>query len=78
MDTHHDPGPDSMLRIGIAPCSPFSVTGELLRQAAELARDKGVRLHTHLAETLDEEEFCRERFGAHPGGVHGVAGLAGR
>ena len=78
IDTHHDPGPDSMLRIGLAPCSPFSVTGDLLRQAAALARDKGVRLHTHLAETLDEEEFCRERFGAHPGGVHGGAGLAGR
>jgi cytosine/adenosine deaminase-related metal-dependent hydrolase len=66
VDTHHDPGPDSMLRIGVAPCSPFSVTGELLRQAAALAREKGVRLHTHLAETLDEEEFCRERFGATP------------
>jgi cytosine/adenosine deaminase-related metal-dependent hydrolase len=66
VDTHHDPGPDSMLRIGIAPCSPFSVTGDLLRHAAELARDRKVRLHTHLAETLDEQEFCRERFGATP------------
>ena len=66
IDTYHDPGPDSMLRIGLAPCSPFSVTGDLLRHAAALARDKGVRLHTHLAETLDEEEFCRERFGRTP------------
>jgi len=66
VDAHHDPGPDSMLRIGLAPCSPFSVTGELLRQAAALARDKGVRLHTHLAETTDEEQFCRERFGRTP------------
>jgi cytosine/adenosine deaminase-related metal-dependent hydrolase len=66
VDTHHDPGPDSMLRIGIAPCSPFSVTGDLLRQASALARDRGVRLHTHLAETTDEEEFCRARFGCTP------------
>jgi cytosine/adenosine deaminase-related metal-dependent hydrolase len=55
-----------MLRIGLAPCSPFSVTGDLLRQAAALARAKGVRLHTHLAETTDEDEFCRERFGRTP------------
>jgi len=66
IDEHHDSGPDSMLRIGLAPCSPFSVTGDLLRQSAALARDKGVRLHTHLAETIDEEEFCRERFGRTP------------
>ena len=55
-----------MLRIGVAPCSPFSVTGELLKQAAELARRNDVRMHTHLCETLDEEEFCRERFGCSP------------
>lgn len=66
IDTHHDPGPDSMLRIGLAPCSPFSVTSDLLRQSADLARDKGVRLHTHLAETKDEDAFCRERFGRSP------------
>jgi len=62
IDTHHDPSFDSMLRIGVAPCSPFSVTGALLEQAAGLARAKGVRLHTHLCETLDEEDFCREHF----------------
>jgi cytosine/adenosine deaminase-related metal-dependent hydrolase len=66
IDLFHDPSPDSMVRVGVAPCSPFSVTGELLKATADLARDKGVRLHTHLAETLDEEEFCRERFGSTP------------
>ena len=62
----HDPAPDSMLRVSVAPCSPFSVTGELMRETAELARRAGVRLHTHLAETIDEEDFCRERFGGTP------------
>ena len=66
IDAHHDPSPDSMLRIGVAPCSPFSVTETLLTSAAGLARRKGVRLHTHLAETTDEDEFCRERFGRSP------------
>jgi cytosine/adenosine deaminase-related metal-dependent hydrolase len=66
IDTYHDTSFDSMLRIGVAPCSPFSVTGDLLVQAAELARAKEVRLHTHLCETLDEEDFCRERFGRTP------------
>jgi cytosine/adenosine deaminase-related metal-dependent hydrolase len=55
-----------MLRIAVAPCSPFSVTAELMREAAALARAKNVRLHTHLAETSDEEEFCRERFACSP------------
>jgi cytosine/adenosine deaminase-related metal-dependent hydrolase len=55
-----------MLRIGVAPCSPFSVTRDLLEQAAILARDKGVRLHTHLAETVDELDDCRERLGMTP------------
>jgi len=62
----HDPSPDAMLQVAVAPCSPFSVTGELMREAAELARRMGVLLHTHLAETLDEESFCRERFGCSP------------
>jgi cytosine/adenosine deaminase-related metal-dependent hydrolase len=64
--THHDAAFDSMLRIAVAPCSPFSVTPELLRQAAELARAHAVRLHTHLCETLDEEAFCREHFNSTP------------
>jgi hypothetical protein len=55
-----------MVRIALAPTSPFSVTGELMAETAELARARGVRLHTHLAETDDEEEFCRERFGMRP------------
>src|SRR5262245_16680194 len=58
----HDPAPDSLLRIAVAPCSPFSVTGELMRESADLARRLGVRLHTHLAETVEEERFCLDRF----------------
>ncbi len=66
IDSFHDPSPDAMLRIALAPCSPFSVTRELMAEAAELARRRNVRLHTHLAETKDEEEFCLERFGVRP------------
>jgi cytosine/adenosine deaminase-related metal-dependent hydrolase len=55
-----------MVRVALAPCSPFSVTPELMAETAQLARRRGVRLHTHLAETLDEEVFCRERFGVRP------------
>ena len=58
IERFHDPSPDSMLRIGVAPCSPFSVTRELLTESAKLARSTGVRLHTHLAETDDEDEYC--------------------
>ncbi|WP_336209040.1 8-oxoguanine deaminase [Nonomuraea sp. LPB2021202275-12-8] len=66
VDTYHDPSFSSMLRIAVAPCSPFSVSEELMTEAAWLARDRGVRLHTHLAETLDEEEHCLEQFGVRP------------
>jgi cytosine/adenosine deaminase-related metal-dependent hydrolase len=62
----HDPSPEAMTRIALAPCSPFSVTGELMRQTADLARSEGVLLHTHLAETLDEVDFCRSRFNCTP------------
>jgi cytosine/adenosine deaminase-related metal-dependent hydrolase len=62
----HDPVSGSMCRVVVAPCSPFSVTPELMRDSAALARRHGVRLHTHLAETLDEERFCLERFGKRP------------
>ncbi len=55
-----------MLRVALAPCSPFSVTKELMMESAELARKRNVRLHTHLAETKDEEEFCIEQFGVRP------------
>jgi cytosine/adenosine deaminase-related metal-dependent hydrolase len=66
VEQYHDPRPGAMLRIVVAPCSPFSVTPELMRQSAALARSLGVRLHTHLAETLDEERFCLETFGHRP------------
>ncbi|MGH3088472.1 MAG: 8-oxoguanine deaminase [Rubrobacteraceae bacterium] len=66
IDNFHDPSFDSMLRIALAPCSPFSVTKDLMRESAELARKRGVRLHTHLAETKDEEEFCKELYGVRP------------
>jgi cytosine/adenosine deaminase-related metal-dependent hydrolase len=66
IDRFHDPAPDSMLRIGISPCAPFTVTGELMTQAADLARARQVRLHTHLSETADEATFCAERFGCSP------------
>jgi cytosine/adenosine deaminase-related metal-dependent hydrolase len=62
----HDPSPESMLRIALAPCSPFSVTRELMAETARLARELGVRLHTHLAETRDEEAFCLEHYGVRP------------
>jgi len=63
---YHDPQPGAMLRIAVAPCSPFSVTEQLMRDSANLARALGVRLHTHIAETVDEERFCQERFGLRP------------
>jgi cytosine/adenosine deaminase-related metal-dependent hydrolase len=66
IDRYHDPEPGARVRIALAPTSPFSVTRELLVETAELARRRGVRLHTHLAETLDEEEFCLEQFGVRP------------
>jgi cytosine/adenosine deaminase-related metal-dependent hydrolase len=66
IDRFHDPAPGAMLRVALAPCSPFSVTQELMAETAELARRRGVRLHTHLAETFDEEVFCLERFGVRP------------
>jgi cytosine/adenosine deaminase-related metal-dependent hydrolase len=66
IDKHHDPSPDAMVRVAVAPCSPFSVTADLLTDAAALARRYGVIMHTHLAETMDEEEFCREKFGCTP------------
>ncbi|GGL09383.1 8-oxoguanine deaminase [Sphaerisporangium melleum] len=66
IDAYHDPSPGSMLRVAVAPCSPFSVSADLMTEAAALARAKGVRLHTHLCETLDEEEHCLEQMGCTP------------
>jgi 8-oxoguanine deaminase len=66
IETYHDPKPGAMIQIVLAPCSPFSVTGDLMRQSAALARQYGVNLHTHLAETQDEESFCLQKFGYKP------------
>lgn len=66
IDAHHDTAPDAMTRVAVAPCSPFSVSRALMVESAALARDRGVRLHTHLAETLDEEQQCLEEFGCTP------------
>ncbi len=66
INRYHDTNPLSMQRIALAPCSPFSVTRELMVRTKDLARKKGVMLHTHLAETLDEEKFCLERYGRRP------------
>lgn len=66
IDRYHDPADDAMVRVAVAPCSPFSVTGKLMAEAAALARRRGVRLHTHLAETIDEEEYCRQTHGCTP------------
>jgi cytosine/adenosine deaminase-related metal-dependent hydrolase len=63
---YHDPKPGSMCRLAVAPCSPFSVTPELMRESAALARRLGLRLHTHLAETVDEDAFCVQKFGRRP------------
>jgi cytosine/adenosine deaminase-related metal-dependent hydrolase len=66
IEKFHDAKPGSMVQIVLAPCSPFSVTGELMKQSAKLARQYGVHLHTHLAETEDEEQFCLQKFGHKP------------
>jgi cytosine/adenosine deaminase-related metal-dependent hydrolase len=67
IETYHDAADHAMLRLVLAPCSPFSVTADLMRESAELARQyQRVHLHTHLAETLDEEQFCLEKFGMRP------------
>jgi cytosine/adenosine deaminase-related metal-dependent hydrolase len=67
IDTHHDAADGSMCRVGVAPCSPFSVSTDLMRDAALLARDKGVMLHTHLAENDEDIAYSLEKFGCRPG-----------
>ena len=62
----HDPGPGAMVRVAVAPCSPFSVSQQLMRESAELARRLGVRMHTHLAETREEDAYCRQTLGRTP------------
>ncbi|MCA9942284.1 MAG: 8-oxoguanine deaminase [Anaerolineales bacterium] len=66
IESYHDASRHAMLRVVLAPCSPFSVTPDLMRESANMARAYGVRLHTHLAETLEEEEFCLQTFGQRP------------
>jgi cytosine/adenosine deaminase-related metal-dependent hydrolase len=66
IDAYHDARPYAMTRVGIAPCSPFSVTPDLMKESIALARDRSVLAHTHLAETIDEERYCIERFGCRP------------
>jgi len=66
IETYHDPKPGAMTQIVLAPCSPFSVTSELMSESAKLARQYDVHLHTHLAETQDEEVFCEQKFGHRP------------
>jgi cytosine/adenosine deaminase-related metal-dependent hydrolase len=63
---YHDPAGNARVQVAVGPCSPFSVTERLMRDAADLARRLGVRMHTHLAETLDEDEQCRREFGCTP------------
>ncbi|MDP1713379.1 MAG: 8-oxoguanine deaminase [Anaerolineales bacterium] len=68
IEKYHDPKLSAMTQIVLAPCSPFSVTSDLMKQSAKLAREYGVHLHTHLAETEDEEKFCMQMFGHRPVG----------
>ena len=66
VEQYHDPSFESLVRVAIAPCSPFSVTADLLRDSALLARSLDVRLHTHASETVEEDAYCLERFGSTP------------
>ncbi|MQY14166.1 8-oxoguanine deaminase [Streptomyces sp. RB5] len=66
IDRYHDASFDAMTQVAAAPCSPFSISTELLRQGGELARRKGVRMHTHGSETVEEEKWCHELFGMGP------------
>ncbi len=66
IEQYHDAGKFSMRQVALAPCSPFSVTDDLMRQSAQLARQHNVRLHTHLAETKDEEKYMVEKYGKRP------------
>lgn len=77
IEKYHDAKPGAMTQIVLAPCSPFSVTGDLMKQSAKLAREYGVHLHTHLAETEDEEQFCLQKFGHRPVGYMQELGWVG-
>jgi len=67
VDAFHDPAPGAMVRVGLAPCSPFSVSRDLMRETARLARDRGVMLHTHLAENDEDVAYSLAKFGCRPG-----------
>lgn len=77
IETYHDPRPGAMTQVVLAPCSPFSVTSDLMRESAVLARQYGVHLHTHLAETEDEQQFCLDKFGYRPVGYMQSVGWVG-
>ncbi|MBY0395100.1 MAG: 8-oxoguanine deaminase, partial [Thermoleophilia bacterium] len=77
IDRFHDPKPGAMIRVGVAPCSPFSVSRDLMREAALLARDKGVMLHTHLAENDEDVAYSLATFGCRPGQYAGDLGWTG-
>ncbi len=78
IEAYHDPSPGSMRQVVLAPCSPFSVTADLLRESGKLARQYGVRLHTHLCETRDEERYTLERLGLRPLAYMETLGWLGR
>ncbi len=78
IDAFHDPAPGAMVRVGVAPCSPFSVSRGLMRDAAVLARDKGVMLHTHLAENAEDIAYSLAQFGCRPGQYAEDLGWTGR
>ena len=77
IEKYHDSKPGAKVQIVLAPCSPFSVSGDLMRESARLARRYGVHLHTHLAETEDEERFCQQKFGHRPVGYMQEVGWVG-
>ncbi len=77
IESYHDANPGAFTQIVLAPCSPFSVTSDLMRESAKLAREYGVHLHTHLAETEDEEQFCLDMFGHRPVGYMQEVGWVG-
>ncbi len=78
IEKYHDPKRGAMVQIVLAPCSPFSVTSSLMRSSAALAREYGVYLHTHLAETQDEEDYCQEKFGFRPVALMGELDWLGK
>jgi cytosine/adenosine deaminase-related metal-dependent hydrolase len=77
IDRFHDTAPEAMVRVAVGPCSPFSASRDLMAKGAELARERGVRLHTHLAETAEEEEQCLAELGATPVGYAEQTGWIG-